>query len=45
MHGGVVRHVALYSGDKNLCVKAESAGGELLISICGAGTLMQRWER
>ena len=26
-HGGVVRHVALCSGDKNLCVKAESVGG------------------
>ena len=28
--GGVVRHVALCSGDKNLCVKVESVGGEFL---------------
>jgi hypothetical protein len=29
-HGGVVRHVALCSGDKNLCVKVESVGGGFL---------------
>ena len=34
-HGGVVRHVALCSGDKNLCVKTESVGREFLVPICG----------
>ncbi len=33
-HGGVMRHVALCSGDKNLCVKVESVGGAFLIPIC-----------
>lgn len=27
--GGAVRHVALCSGDKNLCVKVESVGGTI----------------
>ncbi len=44
-HGGVVRHVALCSGDKNLCIKAESVGTGFLISICRCETLMQEWER
>ncbi|KAI0251273.1 PIN domain-containing protein [Lactifluus subvellereus] len=33
--GGVVRHVALCSGDKNLCVKAESVGIRTLSPMSG----------
>jgi len=44
-HGGAVTYVALCSGDKNLCIKAESEGRGFLIPICGDETLMQEREQ